>query len=229
MISTRRLVLAALCCAVLTATPSFAVTLPFTEDFLTTANWADAALNPFGLSFVDMGGPDGSSYVSQAFSFGPLPDGESAALFRAQDEFNSSDGAFEGDWIAEGVGVFSAFVRHNLPVPVNFFTRFSGPMNFPGGIAVEFVPVFPNTWTEISFEISETNPQFVSFEGMEFSDVFANVGHVQIGANVPDGFGGNPAFWQFDVDKATVVPVPEPTCTLSVLLGFGCLVLRRRK
>src|SRR3972149_11100900 len=105
-------------------------TVPFTEHFAgSVSDWADAS----GLSlltYVPSGGPDGSSYASTDFIFagaGGGPGGSSVVLFRGQDEFASSGHAFEGNWISDGVDRLTAQVRHNAPLPLNFFTRFSGP------------------------------------------------------------------------------------------------------
>ena len=204
---------------------------PFTEHFATdAANWADAA-GTFNLDYVPAGGPDGNGYVSDELNFELLVDADTPTIFRAHQVFGSSGGAFAGNWISDGVGSFSANVRHDLPVPVNFFTRFASPINFPGAIAIEFVPVFPNTWTEVTFTIDENNPQFVSFEGTDFATVFNNVGNVQVGIEVPTGFGGSMIDYRFDVDVASIQPVPEPATSVWVggLVWAFVGVLRRRR
>lgn len=199
----------------------------FTENFDSgTSDWRDAAGG--ALTFNASGGPDGSSFVSTSFNFAASSDGDTPVLFRAQDEFGSSGGAFEGNWITSGVNEFSVFVRHDLAAPVNFFARFSGPLNFPGTTAVAFAPVFANTWTEITFAIDPLNPAFVTFEGSDFNTIFSNVGHVQIGISVPTGFGGTGASLNIDIDQASVNVVPEPT-SLALLGGVSALVLLRRR
>ena len=104
-----------------------------------------------------------------------------------------------------------------MTCPATFFARMSGPANFPGAIGINFIPVFPNGWTEISFEIFDGNPQFISFEGTDFASVFSNVGHVQVGVEVPAGFGGNPVPWAFEFDRASISAVPEPSTGLWLL------------
>jgi hypothetical protein len=178
------------------------------------------------LNHVASGGPDGGSYASASTALA----GTSMVLFRAQDEFNSSAHALEGNWIADGAGEFSAFVRHNAPMPLTYFARFSGPGNSPGGIAVKFAPVISGVWTQLKFAINPGNPEFVTFEGSSFSTVFTNIGHLQLGVNVPAALAGNITQYTFDIDKASLAaPVPEPTAFVaSVIAGMSLMCWRRR-
>jgi hypothetical protein len=206
-----------------------AAEVPFTEDFTANvSNWADnTGLNL--LAHVASGGPDGGAYASTDMSLLGLGD-QSAVLFRAQDEFNSSGHAFEGNWLAQNIGRFSALVRHDAPQPLNYFARFSLPANSPGGTAVKFVPVLPNTWTQLDFDIRAGNPEFVTFEGASFGAVFSNVGHVQIGVDIPAGLGSNPTAFTFDIDKASIaLAVAEPSCLAASMVAGGMLFVRRRR
>ena len=122
----------------------------FKETFETTSDWMDGQSPPGSVNLVTSGGPDGSSYISTDFSFEFFPDGSgmgggqpAPVLFRAQDEFGSSGGAFEGDWLASNVDQLTFSFRHNLPTPANVFARLSGPGNFPGALFVEFIPALP--------------------------------------------------------------------------------------
>ena len=204
---------------------TLATTVPFTEDFDTSASdWRDAA-GAAALNHFTSGGPDGGAYAFGTFNFVGSNEGDTAVILRGQDEFGSSDGAFEGDWINDGVANFSAFLRHDAPVPLTFSMRFSGPGNWPGATAVNFAPVLSNTWTQISVDITATNSQFVSFEGTDFSTVFSNIGHMQIGVDVPLALAGVDSDYTFDVDKAMVVPEPMSLA----LLGMGALSLIHRR
>lgn len=209
--------------------------VPFTEHFFSdAANWYDSAATA-PVDWLSAGGPDGSSYVSTTFNFVdqtpglPFPN-NAVNLFRAQDEFDSSGGAFEGNWLEDGVLEFSFWVRHNAPGAMNFFTRFAPPNNFPGWAAVEFTPVAPNAWTQISFEIEFGNPELF-YEGpppnqAQFDQVFSNIGHVQVGV-----FGGPQAgvdqVVTFDLDQPSIVPAP-PALGLMALVGVAGRVRRRR-
>jgi hypothetical protein len=150
-------------------------------------------------------------------------------LIRAQDEFNSSGHAFEGNWIAQGVGRFSALVRHNAPLPLSYFARFSSPANFPGGTAVKFAPVPPNTWTQLNFDIRADNPEFVTFEGSSFNAVFSNIGHIQLGVNVPAALNENATAFTFDIDKASIAAVPEPAGVVAGVMASIAIVGGRRQ
>jgi hypothetical protein len=202
-------------------------TVPYTEDFVSgAANWGDnTGLNL--LSHVASGGPDGGAYASTNKSLQNLAD-SSLVLFRGQDEFNSSNHAFEGNWVAQNIGQFSAYVRHNAPLPLSFFTRFSAPANFPGGTAVKFAPVPPNTWTQLTFDIGPSNPEFVTFEGSSFGAVFSNIGHVQVGVSVPASLAANPNAFSFDIDKVSIArAIPEPTTfCLALVVGMVLAAMR---
>ncbi len=213
----------------ITCSVAQAAVAPFTEDFsITASSWADnSGLNL--LTHVPAGGADGGAYASADKALTGLG-GQSVVLFRAQDEFNSSNHAFEGNWVTQGIGRFSAFVRHNAPLPLSYFARFSGPGNFPGGTAVKFAPVLPNTWTQLNFDIRANNPEFVTFEGTSFGAVFSNVGHIQLGVSGPAALAGDPSVFSFDIDKATIVMVvPEPTTLTAMVIAGTVFVSGRRR
>lgn len=203
---------------------------PFTEDFVAdTALWGDNTSGP--LTYVASGGPDGSGYASTSYAFSdPNSAGDSVVLYRGQDEFGSSGGAFEGNWVTDGVRRVTAQVRHNAFSPMSYFMRASGPGNFPGAIAIQFAPVFPNVWTEISFDLSPSSPQLVSFEGNDWNTVFSNIGHLQIGVDVPAGLAGNPTPFTFEIDQISIaIPEPSTMCLAGMtLIGLGSVSRRRR-
>ena len=210
--------------AVVSAGPASAAIVPFTENFVSdNANWKDAG--SADLSFVGAGGPDASGYVTTSYSFENNAEDDTPVLLRGQDNFNASSDAFVGNWLAEGITEFSAYVRHDAPVPLNFFTRFASPFNFPGGVAVSFVPVLPNTWTKVTFDISAFNPQFVSFEGSDFNTVLGNVGNVQLGVSVTAALAGSAGTYTIDLDQPTITPEPA---TLGLFSVAGLYALRRR-
>lgn len=205
-----------------------AATVPFTEEFTDGASgWFNAA-GSATVGWQASGGPDDGSFALTEFNFVASAADDTPVLFRAQDEFNSSGDVFEGNWIADGVTEFSAFVRHDAGMPLTFFTRFASPFNFPGATGVSFVPVPSDTWTRISFAIASDSPQFVTFEGSDFDTVFGNIGHVQIGVSVPEALAGVDAPFSFSIDKPTVVPEPG-TLVLLGAAACGSGVCRRRK
>ncbi len=196
--------------------------VPFTEDFTGgAAGWRDASGAQLA-DWVPAGGPDGSAYVTASYLVpDPLPP-FGAILFRAQDEFGSSGGAFEGDWISDGVSEFSFFIRHDGPAPLDVFARFAGPLNFPGAVGISFVPVQPGAWTEITIPIAPGSPNII-LEGAAFEDVFGDIGHLQIGILPSELFVG--ASLTVDLDKVSIVPAPG---TLAVLALAGVARRRRR-
>ncbi|MDX2199326.1 MAG: PEP-CTERM sorting domain-containing protein [Phycisphaerae bacterium] len=210
-----------------------AATVPFTETFAAdSANWFNSAGNG-ALNWSAAGGPGNSSHASGGFNFATSAANDTPVIFRAQDDFNSSGNAFVGDWIAQGVTQFSMQVRHNATQPLNFFARFSGPSNFPGATAVFFQPVLPGQWTTLSLALEATNPQFISFESLNFNAVFGansfngfvGIGHIQIGVSVPTGLAGLNQGFSFDIDNVSIVPEPSALALLAV----GALAAVRRR
>jgi len=197
-------------------------TVPFTEAFTQdSSNWYNGpGVAP--LDWSSSGGPDGSAYATTTINFAGFQPNAPAVLFRGQDEFNSSGGAFVGNWLTAGVTGFNASVRHNAGVPVNFFVRFASPTNSPGANNVFFIPVPSGTWTTLSAALP--NPNLI-FEGpLTYNQVFGNVGHVQLGVSVPQGLAGVDAPFSFDIDNVGIVPEP----TSLVLLAIGACVIGRR-
>ena len=200
----------------------------FTETFDNgNANWGDPISSPAGADH------NAGGFITTG---GALADLGQGVLFRGQAGLGSSGGAFTGNWIADDVSQFSVDVRHNSQVPLSFFARFASPFNFPGATAVQFQPVLANQWTTLTFNIAD-NPQFgapnfVTFEGSSFEGVFSNIGNVQVGVSIPEGFENNPALangvFTFDMDNASVTAIPEPSGTLLAMAG-GLLLLRRRR
>src|SRR5262245_31034862 len=139
-----------------------ATTVPFTESFSTdAAGWRDAP-NAATADWFATGGADGGGYISETFSFANSAAGDTPVLLRAH--AGASGNNFFGNGLADGGSEYRMSVRNNSPAPVNFFTRFVSPAGFPGAVAVEFVPVAPGAWTDISIAIDPTNPEFISFE-----------------------------------------------------------------
>jgi len=205
-----------------------AITVPFTEDFdAGAANWLNFNSSAL-LSFHATGGPDGSSFASGTFNFKNSAFGDQGpVVFRGTTSLvgASSGGAFFGNWITGGVGKFTAQVRHDATVPLTFFTRFADPTNFPGGFAIHSAPVPPNVWTDLTVDINASNPQFVSFEGATFADVFDDIGNVQLGVTIPQELAGVDLEINFDLDQPAISTVPEPaTFALAALACCGVLM-----
>jgi hypothetical protein len=211
-----------------------AAIVPYTENFAASASDWRQADGTIDLAWNAAGGPDASSYGSSSFSFVNQAAGARPAIVRAHDEYGTSGasgGAFVGNWLAEGVTGFSTWVRHNAPVPLNFYARYADPSNSPGAASLEFVPVLPNTWTKLTFNIAFGTPNLF-LEGPPtlalYNNVFDSIGHVQIGAETPAALAGNPGVFTFDVDQPTLLPEPT-TAALLALAGAGLLLRPRTR
>ena len=197
-------------------------TAPYTENFATdVANWGD---NPGNLlTYVPSGGPDGSSYASTTQSGFGMAEGTRITLFRGQNNFNSRNHAFEGDWLTSGIVEFSHYVRHTAPIALPFWVRFATPNNFPGVGGDLFTVVQPNTWTKLTYTISASQINQTLFpEGPPsfFGSTFMNIGRIQIGYTMPAGFSTDPNSYTFGIDQPSIA-TPEPA---SWLLAVGCVV-----
>jgi len=223
-----------LCCvtvaASLTATAVQSQAAVFhSQDFNDGTNgWRFATATT--LDAVGSGGPDGSAYVSRTFD----PGSGAPIIFRAQEEFAGIDSSYVGNWITSGVYQVSAYVRHNAPEPLQFNVRMSNPANFPGAsyyspLVTPFVPA--NVWTKVTFDVTATSPQNVTYEGTDYATVFSNVGHIQFGANLPTALFEGTASYTFDLDSVEVLAVPEPASVgLAAVACSGlALVVRRRR
>lgn len=201
------------------AAPAFAATVPFTETFdADHANWADGSNMP--LSWSAAGGADGEGFAFGSFNFQNAQTNADLIVLRGSQSSGASGGAFVGNWLDEGITGFSTYVRHDAAVPMTFFARFAGPMNFPAGVAINFAPIPPNQWTLIEIPINAGNPQFVTFEGSTFESVFNSIGNVQIGVRTPEALAGVDTNVTFGLDLVTIVPEPA---TLG-LLAMGAIV-----
>jgi len=206
---------------IILGTYSFAATVPFTETFANdAANWHDSS-GANVLNWTNSGGPDSSGFAFTNFNFSNSAENSTPVIFRGQSEFNSSGGAFVGNWIADGVTTFSADVRQDSGVPLTFFTRFSSSANFPGATAVSFTTVQSGEWTPVSFIINPSSPQFISFEGTDFNTVFSNIGHLQIGVAVPIDLAHADSNVTFGIDNVSIVP--EPASFALLICGFAVL------
>lgn len=195
-------------------------TVPFTEDFaLGTANWKNNA--NADLTFVASGGPDGSSFVTTTFAFSTAFI-DQIALFRGQSGFNSSGGAFNGDWLQEGVHRLTAYVRHDAIEPLDFFVRLALGVGSPAVSFVNSQQVAPGAWTKLDFDVSFSNPLHQN-EGSPdeafYNNVLSQVGRVQIGVIRPLSLATSTTPINYGLDQVRIVPEPS-----SAVLGLCFLV-----
>ena len=200
--------------------PTFAVTIPFTEEFDTTnENWKNSLSNlSVNATGISTGGPDGvgDTFIRSTFTTGAtgIPS-SSQVLFRARNTVNSSDNEFFGDWIANDVETLDFWFRHAAPTSLFVGLRIPTANGFPAMLGRFPVAVEPNTWTHLSMEINNTNPELLDETGNthnNFNDVFSNITSIQIFANLSGQ--ANSATYNFDLDAVRVV-----TEASSIALG----------
>jgi hypothetical protein len=233
----------ALAAAFAVVSPAGAATVPFTETFATdNANWSIGSSTVYAAATWNAtGGPSGGTFISRLGSGtgGPF---SGPTIFRGQAgqepadvdlDFNSSNGAFVGNWITDGVGTFSVDYFHNHTGPLNVSIRFANPSNTPGASSVNFL-VSPNTWTTLTVPIVDSLTSFQSYgalgsvpDATSFDAIFSNIGNIQLslptGTNLPGV--------TFGIANPTIAPVPEPSTwamvgVAAMASGFG---LSRRK
>ena len=230
-----RAILKCLCMAVggifLLTLQAQAVVNPFTEDFATNdANWRNGT-NGIPLWFAT-GGVTNGSYITASGTidtngFGPI-------VFRGNNANDASGDAFVGDWLAGGVTLFTAYVRHDAATNLFFYVR----LDRGAGNAASSNPqeVAPNQWTQLVIPITNslgTNGQvFQSYgaAGTNFGVIFSNIQNVQIAlaANQDPSTVGQT--YTIGLDQVAVVPEPGVSALLlgSALTLAGYRFFRRR-
>lgn len=234
------------------AATSSAVTVGFVEEFeIDGADWFHDRGNA-GETFVDYqmsGGPDGSSYVEGAFNFintsPPLipQRGNSVIVFRAREDLslgtNSSDGAFIGNWLAEGVTGVSFSMRHDAadptngnPIDLSVFVRLTNDNNSPAAVIESPISVPANQWTKLTYETFFGNP-FLTLTGPPqlYPAIFSDVTRLQIGVSIPPSLVSADQTVTFGLDKVALIPEPSSKllCAMSLIVALGCFVVRARR
>ncbi len=196
---------------------------PFTEPFdAGPENWRDNSLIN-DVDWTPAGGLDGSAFVSASTNVDSAAFGL-ALSHRGQASFGSSNGAFVGNWIADGVAAIEFDFRHDAPVPLGAGARFASPFNFPGAAALSFVPAPSGVWTRVTIPVAPAN---VFLEGTDYNSVFSNIGNVQLGIVVPESLAGTGTLVTVDIDNVTIVPTPGVAAPLA--MGGLLLAGRRRR
>ncbi|MEY3022689.1 MAG: hypothetical protein RIS86_1887 [Planctomycetota bacterium] len=198
----------------------------FTENFATgSAGWRNAG-GTVDLDWAASGGPDGGAFATSVFNLsGTTPGGFPPTVIRAHAAYGSSDGAYVGNWIEAGVTGVSFWFRHDLAEAITVTGRFATPNNTPGASVVSFTPIAANTWTLVTFDLTEGSSQIVSLGGGTYSAIFSNVGNMQFGFTVPPSLAGTDVDGRFDIAGFTIVPAPGALA----LLGLAGIAPRRRR
>lgn len=210
----------------------------FTESFSSdTSGWATT--NVQVPTYQPTGGADGDGYIeSESLTFdgdfssafgGPA----TAVLFRARDEFDSSDGAFFGNWIDENFVGLSFSIRHNATRPLQFFGRFASPNNQFGASVANGQSVPPGQWVDVVLDASRGSSEIVSFGAAggqpdPYAAIFGDIGRLQISGFQP--FGLSPPELQadllFELDNVQLLAVPEPA-TIGLVVCGALLIATR--
>lgn len=214
---------------VVLVTPSIAAAdiVGFTEDFATgSANWRNAG-GTVDLEWAASGGYDGGAYATSVFNLsGTTPGGFPPTVIRAHAAYGSSGGAYVGNWIEAGATGVSFWFRHNLAEAVTVTGRFATPNNTPGASVVSFTPVAANTWTLVTFDLTEGSSQIVSLGGGTYAAIFSNIGNMQFGFTVPPSLAGTNFDGRFDIAGFSIVPAPGALAVLG-LAGMAARGRRR--
>lgn len=199
-------------------------TLPFTESFeVNSSGWVyGTSTSP---TWVANGGAEGSAYISGSASVSGT--GFGTIVFRANNANNASGDAFVGNWLSAGVTSFSAYVRHNADVALNFYARFDAGSGRAAS-SVNFL-VNPNSWTFFELPISNEITSFQSYGAAgtgatAFNTIFGGIQNVQIALAVDQANAGKTV----RVDLDGVSRVPEPGVGTLAAIGSLLLFLGRR-
>ncbi len=207
----------------LLASISCADILGFVESFdAGSANWRNFN-GSADLGWSAAGGPDGSAYASSVFNLsGTTVGGFPPTVIRAQANFNSSNSAYVGDWIAAGVTGVSFDIRHNLTEALTITGRFATPNNQSGASIESTVLISGDVWTTIFVDLTPNSSDFISFGNSNYTAIFSNIGNIQIGFNVPVSLAGQNIDARFDIDNFRIVPAPGSVfvVAMGLLAGF---------
>jgi len=212
----------ALTAGVAFAGPGLPPASPFTETFdLGGENWAQGS----GAA-VDWnaGAVSSTADVNSAGMFG-------LTLFRAQDDLDSSNDSFVGDYLAGGITTVSFDVLQDSGQDLTFGLRVATSLNNPAFAMLTPTVVSSGAWTTLSFDLDFNSPFFFAegppgSEEAIFNAVMPAVGNLQISVNRPDGLS-TPLVTTFSVDNFAIA-TPSPAGI--ALLGLGGLIgVRRRR
>ncbi len=153
--------------------------------------------------------------------------GFGALVFRGNDANNASGDAFVGNWLTAGVTTFSAYVRHNADVALNFYARFDAGAGRAGS-SVNFL-VNPNSWTLLQLPILNEITSFQSYGAAgtgqaAFNTIFGGIQNVQIALSVDTVNAGKTV--TLDLDGVSIVP--EPTASVLLMAAGAALLASRR-
>jgi hypothetical protein len=209
--------------ALFTVTPrATALIVPFTEGFTSGAsNWLNGA--SAAPTWSATGGVDDGGYISApgAISAG----GFGTIVFRGNAAADASGDAFVGNWLTGGVSTFSAFVRHDAPVALNFYARLDAGSGRAASSLDFSVPV--GGWFQLNIPITEASFQSYGAAGTgtaAFNSVFSGIQNVQIALSTTQDPSTAGQTYNVSLDRVAIVPEPHTLSMLTLAaLGFGFL------
>lgn len=209
------------------ASSTHAGVIGFREGFVNdAAGWRSAT----GVADLDWSAASGSmdaSFVTSTFNLlGAVAGDDHQAVFAAHTMYNSSNGAFAGRWIDEGVTAVSFRFRHNLSEAIRVTARFAPFSDAPGCIVATSSLIEANAWTTITFDLRRESEDIISFEGARYAACLSSVEGMQVGFMVSSTLAGQDFNGSFSMTDFTIVPTPAAG---SLLLGFGAAAGRRRR
>ena len=215
-----------LCFALLAATPrATALIVPFTEDFTTGAsNWLNGS--NAAPTWSATGGVDDGGYISApgAISAG----GFGTIVFRGNAAADASGDAFVGNWLTGGVSTFSAFVRHDAPVALNFYARLDAGSGRAASSVDFSVPV--SGWFQLNIPVAESSFQSYGAAGTgtaAFNSVFGSILNMQIALSATQDPSTAGQTYNVSLDKVATVPEPR-TFWLLTIAAVTCIAAGRR-
>jgi hypothetical protein len=198
--------------------------LPFTESFeASSSGWVYGTSS--APTWSATGGVGNSGFISAPATVSGS--GFGAIVFRGNDANNASGDAFVGNWLTAGVTTFSAYVRHNADVALNFYARFDAGAGRAGS-SVNFL-VNPNSWTLLQLPILNEITSFQSYGAAgtgqaAFNTIFGGIQNVQIALSVDTVNAGKTV--TLDLDGVSMVP--EPTASVLLMAAGAALLASRR-
>ena len=200
---------------------------PFTETFASgPVDWRDLGSTVDAQWFAS-GALDGTAYISATVDVDTTPTQFDPAVLRAQANFGtngSSNGAFVGNWLTQGVTTLSFDVRHDAPIALKPFFRLASPSNFPGAAVIGLPVVQPNTWTHVDVSL-DPSMTTIALEGFPLNDVLASVGNLQFGMQVAS-IRGQAVTMRMDIDNVAITPAPGAAVLFGVI-GLAGAARRR--
>jgi hypothetical protein len=198
--------------------------LPFIENFeVNSSGWVYSTSS--APTWSASGGVNNSGYISAPATVSGTSFG--AIVFRGNDANNASGDAFVGNWLLAGVSTFSAYVRHNADVALNFYARLDAGAGRAGS-SVNFL-VSPNSWTLLQLPIVNEITSFQSYGAAgagqaAFNTIFGGVQNVQIALSLDSANAGK----SVTVDLDGVSMVPEPSSSILMVIAGATLFISQR-